>query len=48
VSLQWASDPKEIAADGFHPGESLYRKWAALIAEDIAQTLSKQEQDRGR
>ena len=48
VSLQWASDPKEIAADGFHPGESLYRKWAALIAEEIAQTLSKQEQDRGR
>jgi lysophospholipase L1-like esterase len=37
ISLQWASDPNEMAADGFHPGENLYRKWAGLIAEEIAQ-----------
>jgi lysophospholipase L1-like esterase len=36
VSLQWASNPKEMAADGFHPGESQYRQWADLVAEKIA------------
>jgi lysophospholipase L1-like esterase len=42
VSLQWATDPKEIAADGYHPGENLYRKWAGLVAESIANLLSEQ------
>ena len=42
VSLQWATNPKEMAADGYHPGENLYRKWAGLVAESIANLLSEQ------
>jgi lysophospholipase L1-like esterase len=42
VSLQWATDPKEMATDGYHPGESLYRKWASLVAESIASMLSQE------
>jgi len=42
VSLQWATNPKEMATDGYHPGESLYRKWAGLVAESIASLLSEQ------
>ncbi|NYF89212.1 SGNH/GDSL hydrolase family protein [Tunturiibacter empetritectus] len=42
VSLQWASNPKEMAADGFHPGESQYRQWADLVAETIINLMPKQ------
>jgi lysophospholipase L1-like esterase len=42
VSLQWASNPEEMATDGYHPGENLYRKWAVLVAESIASLLSEQ------
>lgn len=41
VSLQWATDPKEMAADGYHPGEKLYKKWAGLVAETVANLLSE-------
>jgi lysophospholipase L1-like esterase len=43
VSLQWASNPKEMAQDGFHPGEIQYRMWAHLVAEHIASLLRKQD-----
>jgi lysophospholipase L1-like esterase len=39
ISLQWASDRTELAADGFHPGENQYRIWADLIALQIAKLL---------
>ena len=39
VSLQWASNPKDMAEDGFHPGENQYRVWAELVAESIASLL---------
>jgi lysophospholipase L1-like esterase len=41
VSLQWASNPKELAEDGYHPGEGLYKKWAALVAQSIANLLAE-------
>jgi lysophospholipase L1-like esterase len=41
VSLQWATDSKEMATDGYHPGEILYRKWAGLVAESVASLLSE-------
>jgi lysophospholipase L1-like esterase len=43
VSLQWASNPKEMAADGYHPGETQYRVWADLVAESIANLLITSE-----
>jgi lysophospholipase L1-like esterase len=42
VSLQWASNSKDMAADGYHPGENQYRVWADLIAERIATLLPSQ------
>jgi len=42
VSLQWASNPKDMAEDGFHPGEDQYRVWAELVAESIARLLPVQ------
>ncbi len=41
VSLQWASDPGDMAEDGFHPGERLYTAWAHLLADNIADHLSR-------
>jgi lysophospholipase L1-like esterase len=46
ISLQWASDPKEMALDGYHPGENLYREWAGLIAEEIARLLSNKSTEQ--
>jgi lysophospholipase L1-like esterase len=43
VSLQWASNPKDMAVDGYHPGENQYRMWANLVAENIANLLPKQD-----
>ena len=43
VSLQWASNPKDMAEDGYHPGENQYRVWAHLVAENIATLLPKQD-----
>jgi lysophospholipase L1-like esterase len=43
VSLQWASNPKDMAEDGYHPGENQYRMWANLVAENIANLLPKQD-----
>jgi lysophospholipase L1-like esterase len=40
VSLQWASDTNEMAADGYHPGENQYKVWANLVAEHIANLLA--------
>jgi lysophospholipase L1-like esterase len=42
VSLQWASNPKDMAVDGYHPGENQYRVWADLVAESIATLLTAQ------
>jgi lysophospholipase L1-like esterase len=39
VSLQWASNPNELAADGYHPGESQYKVWADLVAVHITNLL---------
>jgi lysophospholipase L1-like esterase len=36
--LQWASDPAALASDGFHPGPSLYPRWALRLAEIIAES----------
>jgi lysophospholipase L1-like esterase len=35
ISLQWASDTTELAADGFHPGERQYGEWAERIATHV-------------
>lgn len=35
-ALQWATDPANLARDGFHPGPSLYPEWAQRLAEQIA------------
>jgi len=43
VSLQWASNPKDMAEDGYHPGENQYRVWANLVAESIANVLPTQD-----
>jgi lysophospholipase L1-like esterase len=40
VSLQWASNTNEMAADGYHPGENQYRIWADLVAEHIANLVA--------
>lgn len=32
LSLRWASDPRLLAQDGFHPGPSLYPVWAQRLA----------------
>lgn len=35
--LQWATDPRGLACDGFHPGPSFYPLWATKLAERIVQ-----------
>jgi lysophospholipase L1-like esterase len=35
--LRWATDARALARDGFHPGPSLYPRWAAELAEQIVQ-----------
>lgn len=42
LSLQWASQRGQLAADGFHPGEGLYKAWAELLAIQIADRLLAQ------
>ena len=39
LSLHWAADRTGLAADGFHPGEGLYREWAHRIAQQIVDDL---------
>jgi lysophospholipase L1-like esterase len=34
--LRWASDPKWLAEDGFHPGPELYPQWAERLAQFVA------------
>jgi lysophospholipase L1-like esterase len=41
LSTRWSFDPKEMAPDGYHPGESLYGKWAGLVADQIVDLLSQ-------
>lgn len=36
VSLQWAAVPSDMASDRFHPGQGQYRRWARLVANEIA------------
>jgi lysophospholipase L1-like esterase len=43
ISLQWASNANEMAADGYHPGERQYKVWAELVAESIAGLLTHSE-----
>jgi lysophospholipase L1-like esterase len=47
VSLQWASNLQDMAADGFHPGENQYRAWANLVAASTANLLPAQVQSVG-
>lgn len=35
--LRWSSDPAFLAADGFHPGPTLYPQWAQRLAELVVQ-----------
>lgn len=35
LSLRWASDPRLLAKDGFHPGPTLYPVWAQRLAHLI-------------
>jgi lysophospholipase L1-like esterase len=44
VSLQWASNANEMAADGYHPGKNQYRAWAELVSESIANFVRHQEE----
>jgi lysophospholipase L1-like esterase len=37
LALQWASDPANLAEDGFHPGPALYPQWAERLADLIVQ-----------
>jgi lysophospholipase L1-like esterase len=37
LPLQWASDPANLAEDGFHPGPALYPQWAERLADLIVQ-----------
>lgn len=39
LSLQWASDTTELAADGFHPGERQYGEWAERIATRVVEHM---------
>jgi lysophospholipase L1-like esterase len=34
-ALQWTADPGALALDGFHPGPSLYPRWAQRLAQII-------------
>jgi lysophospholipase L1-like esterase len=43
ISLQWATNPQDLAVDGFHPGERLYAGWAALVVEGIARLILNRE-----
>jgi len=43
ISLQWATNPQDLATDGFHPGERLYAGWAERVVEGIAQLILSQE-----
>jgi lysophospholipase L1-like esterase len=45
ISLQWATNPQDLAADGFHPGAVLYARWAGLIAEGIAQLVWNKQKE---
>jgi lysophospholipase L1-like esterase len=40
-SLQWASRPEWIAADGFHPGPAGYARWSALMADKVAEVVRR-------
>lgn len=35
--LRWASDPANLATDGFHPGPALYPQWARRLADLLCQ-----------
>ena len=41
LSLRWASDPRLLAQDGFHPGPSLYPVWAQRLAHLILDGRSR-------
>jgi lysophospholipase L1-like esterase len=49
VSLEWAANPDEMAADRYHPGPSQYRRWAELVCEEIVMLLREANdfEDRG-
>ena len=36
-ALDWAADPGSIAQDGFHPGPTLYPRWAERVAGLVMQ-----------
>jgi lysophospholipase L1-like esterase len=39
ISLQWATNPQDLAVDRFHPGERLYARWAERVVEGIVQLI---------
>ena len=40
-SLQWASQPEWIASDGFHPGPAGYARWSKLMADAVADVVTR-------
>lgn len=39
--LRWASDPSDLAADGFHPGPGLYPQWSRRLADLVCQRADR-------
>lgn len=46
LSLDWAAEPEQMAADGYHPGLGQYRRWAEMVAERLATLLDGEPQGR--
>jgi len=44
--LKWASDPADLAHDGFHPGPSLYPQWAQRLSQQIVQARTQWQGQR--
>ncbi len=42
LSLDWAAEPDQMAADGYHPGFGQYRRWADMVADRLAVLLDGQ------
>lgn len=35
LSLDWAAEPDQMAADGYHPGRGQYRRWSTLVTDRL-------------
>lgn len=41
LSLAWAAEPSQMAADGYHPGAGQYRHWSGLVGERLAELVER-------